>query len=373
MGGFKLGKIFGFQINIDWSWLFIFFLVVYTLAVGYFPVKYPGLGAAADWAMGVVAALLLFVSVLIHELSHSLVSRGYGGEVKGITLFIFGGMSQTAEEPKAAREEFWMSVVGPLTSFVLSGVFYLLFVAGSAGKWPLPAVAILSYLAWINFLLGVFNLIPGFPLDGGRVFRSLIWGATNDLNKATHYASSVGQAFGYLMMTFGVFLLFGGNLIGGLWLAFIGWFLVSAARSSYQQLLVRQALWGVSVERVMTTDVPPIPAQTSVREFVDERLLRHDHACYPVVSGEDVIGIVGTEEVRTVPSDQWANVTVGDIAHRLDDAIEVDASDDAWDALVKLTSQDVCRLVVVENNHLKGTVGRESLFRLVRTKMQLGV
>ena len=373
MGGFKLGKIFGFQISIDWSWLFIFFLVVYTLAVGYFPVIYPGLGGVTNWGMAVVAALLLFVSVLIHELSHSLVARSYGGEVKGITLFLFGGVSQTADEPKAAREEFWMAVVGPLTSFALAGGFYALFVAGSAAKWPIAGVAILSYLAWINLLLGVFNLIPGFPLDGGRVLRSLIWGATNDLTKATWYASLVGQGFGYLLMIFGVFLIFGGNLIGGLWMIFIGWFLNSAARSAYQQLLVRQALSGVPVERVMTTDVPAVDAGMTVREFVDDKLLRHDHACYPVTSGETAVGVVGAEEVRAVPSNAWSSTTLGDIAHRLDDATEIGLRDDAWDALVKLTTGEACRLLVIEDDHLKGTVGRESLFRLVRTKMQLGI
>ena len=373
MGGFRLGRLFGFEINIDWSWLFIFFLVVYTLAAGYFPTLYPGLGITANWIMGIVAALLLFASVLVHEISHSLVARSYGGEVKGITLFLFGGMSQTAEEPKAAREEFWMAIVGPVTSFALAVLFYILGGVGSVFGWPAPAVAVLGYLALINFLLGVFNLVPGFPLDGGRVLRSAIWGATNDLNKATRYASYVGEGFGYLLMAFGFVNFIFGGLIGGLWLIFIGWFLTGAARSSYKQLLMRQALSGVRVEQVMTTDVPAISASLSVRDFVDQQLLRHHYSCYPVTSGDTVIGVIGAEEVRAVPSDRWSSATVGNIVHKIDSAYKVGAGDDAWDALTKLSSPSICRLMVVEDNHLKGTVGRESLFQLVQTKIRLGV
>ena len=373
MGGFRLGKLFGFEISIDWSWLFIFFLVVYTLAAGYFPTVYPGLGVTANWIMGVIAALLLFASVLIHELSHSLVARSYGGEVKGIMLFLFGGVSQMAEEPKAAREEFWMAIVGPVTSFILAALFYILGGVGAVAGWPAPVVAVLGYLALINFLLGAFNLVPGFPLDGGRVLRAAIWGATGDLNKATRYASYVGQGFGYLLIAFGFVNFVSGGLIGGLWLAFIGWFLTGAARSSYQQLQMRQALSGVRVEQVMTTDVPAIPASMSVRDFVDQQLLRHHYSCYPVTSDDTVIGVVGAEEVRRVPSDQWGSVAVGDVVHKIDGAYKVAADDDAWDALTKLASPSVCRLMVVDDNHLKGTVDRQSLFQLVQTKIQLGV
>lgn len=373
MGGIRLGKLLGFDINIDWSWLLIFFLVVYTLALGYFPVFYPEFGVALNWTLAVVAALLLFSSVLVHELSHSVMSRKYGNEVKGITLFLFGGVSQTTDEPGTAREEFWMAIVGPLTSFALAALFYVLGGAGLVFGWPTPAVAVLGYLAFINLLLGAFNLVPGFPLDGGRVLRSIIWGATDNLIKATRYASYVGQGFGYLLMAFGFFWVIGGNLIGGLWMVFIGWFLTGAARQSYQQLQMRQALSGVRIEQVMTTDVPVIPADISVRRFVDDQLLRHEYSCYPVVREEDddVVGVIGAEEVRKVPSSEWDRVLVGEVAHAIDNAYKVRAEDDAWDALVRLTSQDVCRLMVMDDGHLKGTVGRDSVFRLVQTKLSL--
>ncbi len=373
MGGIRLGKILGFEISIDWSWLFIFFLVVYTLANGYFPRLYPGFDIATNWLVGVVAALLLFASVLIHELSHSLVARSHGTPVRGIPLFLFGGVSQTADEPKSAREEFWMSIVGPATSVGLGLVFYMVGGIGVILGWPAPFVAISGYLSLINFLLGAFNLAHGFPLDGGRVLRSAIWAATGDLTKATRYASYSGQFFGYLLMAFGFAEIMIGGLIGGLWLIFIGWFLTGAARTSYQQVLMRQALSGVRVEQVMTTDVPVIPAEMSVRSFVDDHLLRHEYSCYPVTSNGSVIGVIGTEEVRSVPSSEWDITPVSRIAHSVDAAYEVSADDDAWNALAKLANGNVCRLLVMEDDQLKGTVGRDAVFRLVQTKMQLGV
>lgn len=369
MRGVRLGNILGFEINIDWSWLLIFFLVVFTLANGYFPMR-ANFSVATNWVLGVTAALLLFASVLIHELSHSVMARRNGIDVKGITLFIFGGVSQTAEEPKSARAEFWITIVGPLTSLALGVFFGLLAASGRALGWPSEALMLASYLSWINIALAIFNLVPGFPLDGGRVLRSIVWGITNNLTKATQYASFSGQMFGYLLMGFGFLqIVVLGSLAGGLWMVFIGWFLAGAARSSYEQLVVRQALSGISVEKVMTTDVPEIDYNMPVREFVDNQLLRHDYACYPVMRGDEVLGVLGAEEVRKVPSQMWDLTPVGEIAHRVDGAYKIQAGDDVWDALTRLASDDVCRLLVMEDNHLKGTLGREAIYRLVRTKL----
>lgn len=373
MRGVKLGKVLGFEISIDWSWLLIFFLVVYTLAVGYFPKLHPRFDVQTSWVLGVAAAILLFVSVLIHELSHSVVARRYGTDVKGITLFIFGGVSQTTDEPKSAAEEFWMAIVGPATSIVLAVVFGVLELVGMTARWPAEAIALVAYLAMINFALGIFNLVPGFPLDGGRVLRSIVWAITGNLEKSTRYASYAGQGFGYALMAIGLLeIVMAGALIGGLWLIFIGWFLTGAARSSYEQLVVRQELAGVPVETVMTTDVPEIPAEMTIRQFVDEHLLRHEYACYPVLKRDEVVGVVGTEEVRAVPSQMWDFTPVEAIVHRIDGAYQIDSREDAWDALAKLTSPDVCRLLVMEDGHLKGTLGREALYRLIQThpKMQ---
>jgi len=380
-GGVRLGRVFGFNINIDWSWFVVFFLVVYTLASGYFPFAYPGFSRTTNWALGLLAALLLFGSVLFHELSHSIVARYYGAEVKGITLFLFGGVSQTSDEPASASEEFWMALVGPITSFFLGAVFYTAAITAGNLGWPLWFVAVSSYLGFINLILGVFNLLPGFPLDGGRVLRSIIWAITGNLTKATRWASYVGQGFGFMLMAVGfvgmpgtsILGILQGNLVGGLWLVFIGWFLAGAARSSYEQVLIRDALSGVRVEQVMTTDVPVIKADTSIRKFVDEHLLKHEYSCYPVVEPdtEDVIGVIGAEEVRTVPSSDWEMVSVGQIAHKIDGGYKISEDEDAWEAVAKLTSPEVCRLLVMEDGHLKGTVGRDAIFRLVQTKMRL--
>lgn len=371
MRGFRLGKILGFEITIDWSWLLIFFLVAFTLAQFYFPAALPQAGTGMYWALGILASILLFASVLAHELSHSVVARKYGQEVKGITLFLFGGMSQTTEEPKTPKEEFWMAIAGPLTSFALALMFYIFSGAAVALQSPAWVYATLDYLWFINLVLAIFNLVPGFPLDGGRVLRSAIWAGTNDLRKATQYASWAGQGFGYLLMALGFLdILTRGNLVGGLWIIFIGWFIAGAARSSYQQLLVRQALSGVHVDQVMTTDVPAIPADMSLRQFVDEYLLRHEYSCYPVVNVEEVLGVIGIEEVRTIPSDQWSYARVGDVVHSVNNAYKIQAEDDVWDAVTKLADESVCRLLVMEDNHLKGTVGRETVFRLVQHRMQ---
>lgn len=375
MEGIRLGKVFGFEINIDWTWLLIFGLVVWSLANGYFPSIYPQFGLTINWIIGVLAALMLFASVLIHELGHSVVARSYGMQVKGITLFLFGGVSQTSDEPRSAKEEFWMAIVGPITSLALALIFSMTGGAGVLFGWPAPLVAVLGYLAMINLLLGLFNLVPGFPLDGGRVLRSAIWGATGDLPLATRYASSIGQGFGYLLMVFGFLrLITFGDLVGGLWLVFIGWFLTGAARSSYQQLLTRQALSGISVEQVMTTDVPVVSSDISIRQFVDEHLLRHEYSCYPVVGtdSQTAVGVVGVEEVRSIPAAQWDTTPIGQIAHLIDDETQVGMGDDAWDALAKMAGNKVCRLLVMDNGRVAGTVSRESMFRLVQTKMHLG-
>ncbi len=365
MRGVRLGKILGFEISIDWSWVVVFFLVVFAFANS--PLRNQ-VSPTTNWLIAVAATVLLFASVVAHELSHSLMARRYGIEVKGITLFIFGGVSQTADEPKSAAAEFWMAIVGPLTSFLIGGIFLALSVSAATFGWPAAASFLVLSLARINIILGVFNLLPGFPLDGGRVLRSVIWGATGDLEKSTRYASYSGQFFGYLLIGFGALQMLD-SVLGGVWLIFIGWFLAGAARSSYQQLVVREALSGVPVDKVMTTDVPCIDYNTSIRSFVDDQLLKHDYACYPVMRGDEVIGVVGTEEVRKVPSRMWDLTPVGEVAHRVDSAYKIQAGEDMWEAMTKLASEDVCRLLVMEDDRLKGTVGREAIYRLVRTKL----
>jgi len=378
MRGFSLGKIAGFQISIDWSWLIIFVLVTWSLAATYFPRTAPHLGAAAYWAMGVIAAILFFAAVVAHELMHSVVAKRYGIDIKGITLFIFGGMSQTAEEPQTPGVEFAMAIVGPAASLAISGVFYAVTYAATAAHWPAAVVAVVSYIAWINLVLGAFNLVPGFPLDGGRVLRSILWSSTKNLEAATRYASYVGQGFGYLLMAFGFYALVQGAAVGrlpisGIWLGFIGWFLAGMARTGYEQVLLRQALSGVAVERVMTVDVPTVAPDVTVDDFVRDYLMRHEYACYPVLEDDSVKGIVSIDEVRSVPQDQWARTTVAEISQPVEDSLRISKDADAWDALLKLATDDTRRLLVMHDSSLDGTVSQENILRLVRTKMRLGI
>jgi len=372
MRGFRLGRVAGFEISIDWSWLIIFFLVVYSLARFYFRQAYPGLGVAERWLMGVAAAILLFSSVLAHELMHSVVARRYGIDIKGITLFIFGGVSQIKGEPQTPKIEFLMAIAGPLTSFVIAGIFYAITRAGAAARWPLPALGITGYLAFINLALGAFNLIPGFPLDGGRVLRSALWAGLKNLEAATRYASYVGQGFGYLLMGFGFFDILGGGFFNGIWLALIGWFLAGAARSSYEQLIVKEALSGIEVERVMTSDVPTVASDVTIDDFVENYLMRHQFTCYPVVQADQVEGIVGIDDIRRLPRAEWASRTVGDVAEQISDDMKVTKQDDVWDALQKLAGTRCQRLLVMHDGQLDGTVTQDSIARLVRMKMQLG-
>jgi len=371
MRGFHLGKVLGFRIDVDWSWLLVFVLVVYSLAEGFF-LRFH-FDIVTTWVVAFVSAILLFASVLAHELTHSIVARQNGIDIKGITLFIFGGVSQTKSEPQTPWVEFKMAIAGPAMSFGIAVFFWGLSRVGLTYAWPQPAVAIFGYVGFINVLLGAFNLVPGFPLDGGRVLRSAIWWATNDLRRSTQLASSVGQGFGYLLMAIGFFRLVQADVIGGLWMIFIGWFLSGAARQSYEQLVLREALSGVPVRSVMTADVPSVPAQMSVQDFVHDYLLRQDFQAYPVVSDDHLVGIVDVEQVRGLPREVWPVVPVERIARPVEEERTVSPSDDAWQALMQLAELDARRLIVTENGHVEGMVTRENLFHLVRIKAELGV
>jgi Zn-dependent protease/CBS domain-containing protein len=373
MRGFRVGSVAGFEISIDWSWLIILFLVIYSLGAFVFPTSHPGLSTAVNWTISVIAAFLLFVSVLVHELMHSVVARRFGIDIKGITLFIFGGVSQTKEEPESPKVEFWMAIAGPLTSFAIGIVFYLLTLVGQSAIWPVAVLAITSYIGWINVVLAIFNMVPGFPLDGGRVLRSAIWSATRSLERSTRYASYIGQGFGYMLMGFGFFNIVAGGAIGGIWLIFIGWFLAGAARQSYEQVVLKEALSGVEVERVMTEDVPTVPSTTAIDDFVRDFLMRYQYSTYPVVDDAEVRGTVGIEQVQEIPRERWASMSVADITQPVDEEGSVSKDDDAWDALMKLSTEDKRRLLVMHDHQLDGTVSQESILRIVRTRMQLGV
>ena len=322
--GFSVGRIFGIRITIDWSWIFIFVLVIWNLGTAVSDL-HRFWSPVTIWGVAVVAALLFFASVLAHELAHSLVARAQGLPVRTITLFLFGGVSNIQREPRSPAAEFLMAIVGPITSIVL-GVIFLVLGAISAGTLVQevmpsmtglaslsPLAIILLWLGQINVLLGLFNLIPGFPLDGGRVLRSILWAATNNLRTATRWASWVGQAIGWLMIIAGVAMVFGARIpvlgtgfLGGLWLAFIGWFLNTAALQSYRQVVIHDILEGVPVARLMRTTVPTVPATISIGDLVHEYVMRTDERAFPVLQdGDHLAGLVCLDDVRKVPREDW--------------------------------------------------------------------
>lgn len=369
----KIGKLLGVPITIDVSWFVIFALIVYTLSQFYFPQVNPNFSSAMNWLAGVIAALMLFGSVLLHELMHSYVARKNGIGIGGITLFIFGGVSRMQDEPQTPEAELKMAIAGPATSFVLAAVFWALSAFGGRTLLGAVGVEIVGYLAIINLILGVFNMIPGFPLDGGRVFRAILWGSLGNLDKATRIAAYTGQGFGYFFILGGFWMMFSGGFLSGLWLVFIGWFLNNAAQQSYQQLVMRRTLSGVNVQRVMTTDFPHISPDTSLDQFVHDYLLKYDYAAFPVTEGENLLGIATAVEVRDIPREKWHDTLVRDIAKPPEEEKVIDENDDAFDALMHMAEGHLSRLLVMHDGKLKGMVTQDSIFNIVRTKLQLGI
>ncbi len=349
--GVTLFRVAGIPVRVHASWLVIFGLIAWSLSVGYFPHVLPGVPAAAYWVQGLVAALLLFVSVFLHELSHSIVARAHGLPVSAITLHVFGGVSQLQREPESPGVEFWMAVAGPLTSFGLAAV-----AAGGAAATPgTPAVAaILRYLATVNTIVGAFNLVPGFPLDGGRILRAALWHARGDLSWATRVASRAGTIVASVLIGLGILRGLTGEFLGGLWLVLIGLFLRQAAEGSYQQLVVRRALAPLRVRDVMTRTVVSVAPDRSLADVVDETFWRHHVSSFPVVAGGRVLGILGVQQVRHVPRERWAATPVREAMLPLTPPLTVAPGDALADALEKLTQNGLGRAAVVEDGALAG-------------------
>ncbi len=367
----RLFNIAGIEIGIHYSWLIIFILVAASLALGFFPQSYPGWTTATYWITGIIASLLLFVSVLLHELAHSFVAKARGMPVSSITLFIFGGVSNLREEPKQPWHEFTMAFAGPLTSLVLAGIFWVVLISLYAGQNN-PVAATLFYLAFINALLAAFNLLPAFPLDGGRVFRSIIWGATHNLQTATNVASWTGQVFGWLLIAFGVFQVFGGNLIGGLWIAFIGWFLSSAASSARQEMTLREKLSGVHVKDVMYVNPETITPDTPVSQVVEDIFRGRHRRAVPVCKDGRTIGIVTITDVRELPRDRWDTTPVSQIMTR-EPLWSVSPDDDLNKAMQAIAEHDVNQVLVTNDGRCAGLVGRSDIIKYLQSGKQTGL
>lgn len=366
-----LFKLFGFEVRIDASWLIIAALVVWSLALGMFPYWYPGLSMGTYLWMGVAGAAGLFLSIIVHELFHSLVARRYGLPMRGITLFVFGGIAEMEQEPQSAKVEFLIAIAGPLASIGIGFIFYGLALAGRY-TWPIPALGIVAYLAWINWILAGFNLIPAFPLDGGRVLRAALWHFSGDLRRATRTASAIGTVFGVVLMVLGVLQLFTGNFVGAVWWFLIGLFIRGASQMSYQQVLVRGALEGEPVRRFMNTQPITVTPNTSVQDLVEDYIYRFHHRMYPVVGPEqELIGCVTTEQVKGVPRNEWGQHRVEEIAQPCSARNTISPDADAAAVLSKMSKTGNSRLMVVDEGRLLALVSSRDLTRFLSTKLEL--
>lgn len=370
-GSFRLGSIAGIDISVNVSWFLIFVLLTWSLATGWFPELYPGWSAATYWLVGVIATLLLFASVLAHELAHSLVARTRGLPVKSITLLIFGGISNIEQEPKSPGVEFQMAFVGPLTSLLLGGLSFLLLLALGWGKSPLAGI--LGYLAVTNVLLGVFNLVPAFPLDGGRVLRSIVWKLSGSARTATRVAAVAGQGIAYLIIVAGFALLLGGDLLNGLWLGLIGWFLLSGAQSANSQAMLEAMFKGVTVQAVMNTNPHRVPANISLQKLVNDLLLPSGWRGAFVEQGDLLAGLITLRDIRHIPREQWLQTPVGLAMTPLERLHTLTPQQSLNEALPLIVGQDVNQVPVMEQGHLVGALGRENLLRFVEIRRGLGL
>ncbi len=387
--GFRIGKVFGIEVHVDWSWLVIFFLVSWNLAT-YMGDVHGNWDATVRWSVAVAGALLFFLSVLAHELAHSLVAQSRGMPVSSIRLHLFGGVSNIQQEPDSPGDEFLMAILGPVTSLVIGGGLLLItavaanITGGPAGS-PQdilaqlnPTLTILAWLGSVNVILGVFNLIPGFPLDGGRVLRSILWSITGNLRQATQWASWTGQGISWLMvfagiaMAFGVRIpLLGQGFVSGMWLAFIGWFLHNAAVQSYRQMVVRDALDDVPVTEVMRRDPPTISPNRSVAELVHDYIMQTDERGFPVVDQGDLVGMVTLEDVRSIARDAWQSTRVQEIMTPKQELQTLSADSNASDALDKLAQLDIRQLPILSEGRLQGLVRRSDIVKWLQLQSDI--
>ena len=371
--GLNLLRIGGIPVIIDYSWFIIFFLMVYTMAENYFPSTQIQLTTVEYWAMGMVASLLLFASVLIHELAHSFVAVKQEVRVNSIRLFIFGGIAQVSSEPKSGRSEFLIALAGPVVSMALGFAFGLIYALFTAAGIFYPAARVAFYLASANIILAVFNMIPGFPLDGGRILRAILWDRWDDMARATKVVSQIGNGFAHFLIILGVLqFLFAQRLISGLWFIFIGWFLKQSAVGSYQAVTLKRALAGVRIQQIMTRNVVTVDWLVSVEELVRDYVYKHQFTHFPVFNREEYIGMVSLDEVKSVPKELWGFKQVRDIMAPAELVPSLSPAEDATEALARMVSGNLGLLPVIDNGHFVGIVSRRDIMNLFKIKSDLG-
>lgn len=366
-----LFKLLGFDIKVDFSWLFLVGLITWSLATGYFPQVLEGADEITYWSMGLAGAFGLFFSIVFHELSHSVVARRFGMRIRGITLFIFGGVAEMEDEPPSAVAEFLMAIAGPIASLFLAWAFYHVAAFGTAQGIAAPAVTVVSYLSLINLILAIFNMLPAFPLDGGRALRAALWFIRKDMHSATLTAARLGGWFGIAMMATALVFVFTGNIIGGLWWGLIGLFLRGAAQGEVRQQETKRTLSGELVWRFMVRDPITVGPEMTLQQFIDDYLYNQFHDVYPVIDGGRVLGLVMSKRIKTVPQDQWPKTKVRSIMDEVTPENSVSPNLDAMGALSLMHRTGNSRLLVMDKGRLVGLIAMKDLMRLLQLKMDL--
>ena len=369
----NIGRIIGIPVRIHYTLWLVLLLIAWSLAEGYMPQHYPGLGPTTYWAIGIVSAIILFVSVFLHELSHSYIAKKNGLPIARITLFFFGGVSEMSAEPKDAALEVRMAVAGPLASFLIAivlGAFWYLTVLVNG---PVPIIATLYYAAFLNGVLGAFNLIPAFPLDGGRVLRGSLWGRSKNLLGATANATRISEAISLLMMAVGLFFVVFGDFINGLWIIFLGWFIRSGAETSLRQTRLTESLAGVRVGDIMTRDLLSVSPDATVQQVVSDYFLVHPHGGYPVISNGKLLGVVTMSSVRLIPREKREIERVSEAMVPYQRTVTVSPTTLAIDALQLMAKNGVGRLVVMDGDRIAGMVTRGDLMKTMKARQDLGL
>jgi Zn-dependent protease/CBS domain-containing protein len=366
-GNISLGRVFGIPLRLHYTWFIIFALVTFSLVFSVVDQTYP---LEQRIILGILTSLLFFASIITHELAHSILAIRNNIPVKEITLFVFGGVSQITKEATSPRAELTIAIVGPLTSLALAGIFYGLHLL-LAGTQQILAASLMWWLALINVILAVFNLIPGFPLDGGRIFRALVWQKTHDYHKATRIATKVGQGIAYAFIAGGIALIFALQLwFNGMWLIFIGWFLSDAARASYQQLLLRDALIGITARQVTDYGCPLIPPNLNLTELVQQHILPTGRSCFLISRGAELEGMVTQQQIKKIPHSRWATTTVQDIMTPASKLKVAYADQDLLSMLQEMNGESANHIPVMEAGKVIGIINREDIARFLRTRAE---
>ncbi len=366
-----LFKLLGFTVSLDVSWGIILFLVVWSLSKGFFPSYFPGLGMQTYWLMGVIGAIGLFVSIIIHEFSHALIARKYGMKIKGITLFIFGGVAEMQDEPSTPKSEFFMAIAGPIASFTLSILFGGLAQAAENMKFSVPMIALLGYLSTINLLIAIFNLIPAFPTDGGRVLRSFLWWIRGDIHWATRLASRISLMFAVVLIFMGFMHMIGDNAIGGLWWVLIGSFLFFAANASYQRLLIRESFSGKTVRHFMNPSPVSVPFDITLQAFVEKYLYRYHYKMFPVLKEGKIFGLITVQMLKLHTHEEWKHLLVGEVMEEPSPSNTIASYTPIEDALNTMNERGSTRLLVIEHHKIVGIITLKDLLEYIALKMEL--